>query len=429
MGRMDLWASLEAEDPEIAQVVRDEEERTRSNLELIASENYPSLAVLEAMGTVLTGKYAEGYPGRRYYGGCEVVDVAENLARDRAKELFGAEHVNVQPHAGAQANMAVYHALLQRGDTVMGLSLDQGGHLTHGSPVNFSGQYYNFVAYHVDRESHRIDMDEVRALAREHRPKMIVTGATAYPRIWDFAAFREIAEEVDAYLFTDMAHFAGLVAAGVHPNPVPHSHVVATTTHKTLRGPRGGMILCTADLAKPIDKAVFPAIQGGPLMHVIAAKAVALRQAMSDEFRRDQARTVSNAQTLASALAEAGASIVSGGTDNHLMLVDVRPLGVTGKEADAALGEVHVTVNKNTIPYDPNPPMVASGIRVGTPAVTSRGMGDAEMREIATLIVEGIAVRDDPARQGAIRARVASIADRFPVPGLPGTRAVAQAPA
>jgi glycine hydroxymethyltransferase len=429
MGRMDLWASLEAEDPEIAQVVRDEEERTRSNLELIASENYPSLAVLEAMGTVLTGKYAEGYPGRRYYGGCEVVDVAENLARDRAKELFGAEHANVQPHAGAQANMAVYHALLQRGDTVMGLSLDQGGHLTHGSPVNFSGQYYNFVAYHVDRETHRIDMDEVRALAREHRPKMIVTGATAYPRIWDFAAFRAIAEEVDAYLFTDMAHFAGLVAAGVHPNPVPHSHVVTTTTHKTLRGPRGGMILCTADLAKPIDKAVFPAIQGGPLMHVIAAKAVAFRQAMSPEFQRDQARTVSNAQALASALAEAGASIVSGGTDNHLMLVDVRPLGVTGKEADAALGEVHITVNKNTIPYDPNPPMVASGIRVGTPAVTSRGMGEPEMREIASLIVEGIAAREDEGLQGAIRRRVASIADRFPVPGLPGTRSVATVPA
>src|ERR671915_145066 len=307
---MDLWASLDTEDPEIARVVRDEEERTRSNLELIASENYPSLAVLQAMGTVLTGKSAEGYPGRRYYGGCEVVDVAENLARDRAKELFGAEHANVQPHAGAQANMAVYHALLERGDTVMGLSLDQGGHLTHGSPVNFSGQYYNFVAYHVDRETHRIDMDEVRALAREHRPKMIVTGATAYPRIWDFAAFRAIAEEIDAYLFT--------------------------------------------------DKAVFPAIQGGPLMHVIAAKAVAFRQAMSPEFQRDQARTVSNAQALASALAEAGASIVSGGTDNHLMLVDVRPLGVTGKEADAALGEVHITVNKNTIPYDPNPPMVSS---------------------------------------------------------------------
>jgi glycine hydroxymethyltransferase len=424
---MDLWAPLEQEDPEIAQVVRDEEERTRSQLELIASENYPSLAVLEAMGTVLTGKYAEGYPGRRYYGGCEVVDVAENLARDRAKELFGAEHANVQPHAGAQANMAVYHALLERGDTVMGLSLDQGGHLTHGSPVNFSGQYYNFVAYHVDRETHLIDMDEVRSLAREHRPKMIVTGATAYPRIWDFAAFREIADEVGAYLVTDMAHFAGLVAAGVHPSPVPHSHVVTTTTHKTLRGPRGGMILCQDDLAKQIDKAVFPAIQGGPLMHVIAAKAVAFRQAQTDEFRRDQERTVANARTLASALADAGASIVSGGTDNHLMLVDVRPLEVTGKEADAALGEVRITVNKNTIPYDPEKPMVASGIRIGTPAVTSRGMGEAEMREIARLIVDGIAARDDPSRQAEIRDRVAAIADRFPVPGLPATRLAARA--
>jgi glycine hydroxymethyltransferase len=426
---MDLWAPLESEDPEIWQVVRDEEGRARSNLELIASENYPSLAVLEAMGTVLTAKYAEGYPGRRYYGGCEFVDIAENLARDRAKELFGAAHANVQPHAGAQANMAVYHALLERGDTVMGLSLDQGGHLTHGSPVNFSGQYYTFIAYHVDRSSHLIDMDEVRALAREHRPKMIVTGATAYPRIWDFAAFRAIADEVGAYLVTDMAHFAGLVAAGNHPSPVPHSHVVTTTTHKTLRGPRGGMILCNADLAKQIDKAVFPAIQGGPLMHVIAAKAVAFRQAQTDEFRRDQVRTVENAQALASALADAGASIVSSGTDNHLMLVDVRPLGVTGKEADAALGEVRITVNKNTIPYDPNPPMVASGIRVGTPAVTSRGMGTEEMPEIARLIVEGIAARGDGPAQDRIRERVARIADRFPVPGLPATRAAAETPA
>ncbi|HEX2221592.1 MAG TPA: serine hydroxymethyltransferase [Candidatus Limnocylindria bacterium] len=425
---MDLWAPLEREDPEIARVVRDEEERARTNLELIASENYPSRAVLEAMGTVLTAKYAEGYPGRRYYGGCEVVDVAENLARDRAKELFGAEHANVQPHAGAQANMAVYHALLQRGDTVMGLSLDQGGHLTHGSPVNFSGQYYSFVAYRVDPATHLIDMDEVRRLAREHRPRMIVTGATAYPRHWDFAAFRDIADEVGAYLVTDMAHFAGLVAAGVHPNPVPHSHVVTTTTHKTLRGPRGGMILCRADHARAIDKAVFPAIQGGPLMHVIAAKAVALRQAASPEFRRDQEQTVANARALAAALAERGASIVSGGTDNHLMLVDVRPFGVTGKEADAALGQVQITVNKNTIPYDPNPPMVASGIRVGTPAVTSRGMREAEMREIADLIVAAIEGRAEEREQARLRERVAGIADRFPVPGLEPVRAQAQVP-
>jgi glycine hydroxymethyltransferase len=418
---MDPWAPLETEDPEIYRVVRDEEERSRSHLELIASESYPSLAVLQATGSVLTAKYAEGYPGRRYYGGCDVVDVGEELARQRAKELFGAEHVNVQPHAGAQANMAVYHALLERGDTVLGLALDQGGHLTHGSPVNFSGQYYNFVPYHVDRETHLIDMDEVRSLAREHRPKMIVTGATAYPRFWDFAAFRAIADGVGAYLMTDMAHFAGLVAADVHPSPVPHAHVVTTTTHKTLRGPRGGMILCHADLAKAIDKAVFPALQGGPLEHVIAAKAVAFRQAMSPEFRRDAAQTVANAKELAAGLVSAGADVITGGTDNHLMLVDVRPLGVTGKEADLALGEVAITVNRNTIPYDPNPPMVASGIRVGTPAVTGRGMHEPEMQLVAQLIVDGIAARGDEAAQAAIRDRVSEITDRFPVPGLPET--------
>jgi glycine hydroxymethyltransferase len=418
---MDPWAQLETEDPEIYRVVRDEEERTRSQLELIASESYPSLAVLQATGSILTGKYAEGYPGRRYYGGCEVVDVGEELARSRARELFGAEHVNVQPHAGAQANMAVYHALLERGDTVLGLALDQGGHLTHGSPVNFSGQYYNFVAYHVDRATHLIDMDEVRALAREHRPKMIVTGATAYPRFWDFAAFRQIADEVGAYLMTDMAHFAGLVAAGVHPSPVPHAQVVTTTTHKTLRGPRGGMILCVEDLAKSIDKAVFPALQGGPLEHVIAAKAVAFKEAMSPEFKRDMEQTVANARELAAGMLSAGADVITGGTDNHLMLVDVRPLGVTGKEADLALGEVRITVNRNTIPYDPNPPMVASGIRVGTPAVTGRGMREAEMQLIAQLIVDGIAARGDAAAQEGIRRRVAAITDRFPVPGLPET--------
>ncbi len=426
---MDFWAPLETEDPEIFGVIRDEEERTRSHLELIASESYPSLAVLQAVGSVLTGKYAEGYPGRRYYGGCEFVDVGENLARDRAKELFGAEHANVQPHAGAQANMAVYHALLERGDTVMGLALDQGGHLTHGSPVNFSGQYYNFIAYHVDRESHLIDMDEVAALAREHRPKLIVTGATAYPRLWDFAAFRQIADEVGAYLMTDMAHFAGLVAAGVHPSPVPHAHVVTTTTHKTLRGPRGGMILCIAALAKAIDKAVFPAIQGGPLEHVIAGKAVAFREAMSPEFKRDMVQTVANARELAAGLIAHGAAVITGGTDNHLMLVDVRPLGVTGKEADLALGEVRITVNRNTIPYDPNPPMVGSGIRIGTPAVTSRGMKEAEMQQIAGLIVEGIAARGDAAAQEQIRDGVASIVDRFPVPGLPGTLVRSATPA
>jgi glycine hydroxymethyltransferase len=419
---MDFWAPLDTEDPEIGALVHAEEERTRSNLELIASESYPSLAVLQAVGSILTGKYAEGYPGRRYYGGCEIVDQVEELARSRAKALFGAEHANVQPHAGAQANMAVYHALLERGDTVMGLALDQGGHLTHGSPVNFSGQYYNFVAYAVDPETHLIDMDQVRALAREHRPKLIVTGATAYPRLWDFAGFREIADEVGAILMTDMAHFAGLVAAGVHPNPVPYSQVVTTTTHKTLRGPRGGMILCTADLAKAIDKAVFPAIQGGPLEHVIAGKAVAFQEATSQEFRRDAAQTVANARALAARLAERGGEVITGGTDNHLMLVDVRPWGVTGKEADATLGEVQITVNKNTIPYDPNPPAVGSGIRVGTPAVTSRGMGEAEMHEIGDLIVDGIAARGDESAQEAVRQRVAAITDRFPVPGLPWTR-------
>jgi glycine hydroxymethyltransferase len=424
---MDPWAPLETEDPEIYRVVRDEERRTRSNLELIASESYPSLAVLQATGSILTGKYAEGYPGRRYYGGCEFVDMGEEIARQRALELFGAEHANVQPHAGAQANMAVYHALLERGDTVLGLALDQGGHLTHGSPVNFSGQYYNFIPYHVDRETHLIDMDEVRSLAREHRPKMIVTGATAYPRFWDFAAFRAIADEIGAYLMTDMAHFAGLVAAGVHPSPVPHAHVVSTTTHKTLRGPRGGMILCHADLAKAIDKAVFPALQGGPLEHVIAAKAVAFKQAMSAEFKRDAAQTVANAKALAAGLVEAGAAVITGGTDNHLMLVDVRPLGVTGKEADLALGEVQITVNRNTIPYDPNPPMIASGIRVGTPAVTGRGMHEAEMTLIAQLIVDGVAARGDLAAQAAIRARVTAITDRFPVPGLPETLIAARA--
>jgi glycine hydroxymethyltransferase len=426
---MNPWAPLETEDPEIFRVVRAEEERTRSNLELIASESYPSLAVLQATGSILTGKYAEGYPGRRYYGGCEIVDQGEELARERAKQLFGAEHVNVQPHAGAQANMAVYHAQLQRGDTVLGLALDQGGHLTHGSPVNFSGQYYNFVPYHVDRETHLIDMDEVQALAREHRPKMIVTGATAYPRFWDFAAFRSIADEVGAYLMTDMAHFAGLVAADVHPSPVPHAHVVTTTTHKTLRGPRGGMILCHEDLAKAIDKAVFPALQGGPLEHVIAAKAVSFRQAMSPEFRRDMEQTVANARALAAGLVSAGAAVITGGTDNHLMLVDVRPLGVTGKEADLALGEVRITVNRNTIPYDPNPPMVASGIRVGTPAVTGRGMKEAEMGQVAQLIVDGIAARGNEEAQAAIRDRVALIVDRFPVPGLPETLVAGQATA
>jgi glycine hydroxymethyltransferase len=421
---MDVWAPLEVEDPEIWDVVRREEERARTHLELIASESYPSLAVLQATGSVLTAKYAEGYPGRRYYGGCEVVDDAENLARDRAKALFGAEHVNVQPHAGAQANMAVYHALLERGDTVMGLALDQGGHLTHGSPVNFSGQYYRFVPYHVDRDTHLIDLDEVRQLAREHHPKLIVTGATAYPRTWDFAAFRAIADEVGALLMADMAHFAGLVAAGVHPSPIPHAQVVTTTTHKTLRGPRGAMIMCTADLSKAIDRAVFPGLQGGPLMHVIAAKAVAFREAASADFRRDALQTVANAQALGAALAAAGASLVSGGTDNHLLLVDVRPFGATGKEADLALGEVRITVNRNTIPYDERPPLQGSGIRLGTPALTTRGMGPEEMRRIAGFISLTLERSGDEAALESIRHEVEDMAAAFPVPGITDRAAV-----
>src|SRR5687767_9222490 len=414
---MDFWAPLEEEDPEIAQVVREEEERTRAHLELIASENYPSLAVLQAMGTVLTGKYAEGYPGRRYYGGCEVVDVAENLARDRAKELFGAEHVNVQPHAGAQANMAVFHAVLERGDTVLGLSLDQGGHLTHGSPVNFSGQYYNFVPYHVDRETHLIDMDEVRSLAREHRPKMILTGATAYPRLWDFAAFRAICDEVGALLMTDMAHFAGLVAADIHPSPVPHSDVVTTTTHKTLRGPRGGMIVCQERHAKAIDKSVFPGIQGGPLMHVIAAKAVAFKEALEPEFKSYARQIVANARTLAEGLLERGFHLVSGGTDNHLLLVDLRPSHgeLTGKDAEAALEHAGMTVNKNTVPGETRSPFVTSGLRIGTPALTTRGMAEAEMAMVAAWIAEVLEAPTDEGRIRRVRGRVSELCEAFPL--------------
>ena len=419
---MDFWAPLETEDPEIFAVVRDEEERSRSHLELIASESYPSLAVLQATGSVLTAKYAEGYPGRRYYGGCEVVDVAENLARDRAKQLFGAEHANVQPHAGAQANMAVYHALLQRGDTVMGLSLDQGGHLTHGSPVNFSGQYYNFVAYHVDRETHLIDLDEVAALAREHRPRLIVTGATAYPRFWDFAAFRAIADEVGAILMTDMAHFAGLVAAGVHPSPIPHAQVVTTTTHKTLRGPRGGMILCTEEHAKAIDKAVFPAIQGGPLEHVIAAKAVAFHEALQPSFKDYQRQVLANAKTMAETLIKRGLRIVSGRTESHLFLVDLRPKQTTGKDAEAALGQAHITVNKNAIPNDPEKPFVTSGIRVGSPAMTTRGFRDAEAVQVANFIADVLEAKGNAAAVARVGDQVKELCARFPVYG-PAMRA------
>ncbi len=373
-------------DPELAEAIKKEEERQQNNIELIASENFVSRAVMAAQGCVMTNKYAEGYPGKRYYGGCGNVDIAENLARDRARELFGAEHVNVQPHSGAQANTAVYFAMLEPGDTVLGMNLSHGGHLTHGSPVNISGIYFKFAAYGVDPKTETIDYDQVLATAREVKPKMIVAGASAYPRIIDFAKFREIADEVGAYLMVDMAHIAGLVAAGLHPSPVPYADFVTTTTHKTLRGPRGGMILCKEKYAKAIDKAIFPGIQGGPLMHVIAAKAVSFKEALQPEFKVYQQKIINNAQTLAKRLQEKGFRLVSGGTDNHLMLVDLRQKGLTGKDAEKMLDEARVTVNKNTIPFETESPFVTSGIRIGTPAVTSRGMGEAEMVEIADII-------------------------------------------
>ncbi|MFZ7102117.1 MAG: serine hydroxymethyltransferase [Peptococcaceae bacterium] len=373
-------------DPELAEAIGEEEGRQLNKIELIASENFVSRAVMAAQGCVMTNKYAEGYPGKRYYGGCEYVDVAENLARDRAKKLFGAEHVNVQPHSGAQANTAVYFAMLKPGDTVLGMDLSHGGHLTHGSPVNISGKYFNFVSYGVDQETETINYTELAATAKEVKPKMIVAGASAYPRTIDFAKFREIADSVGAYLMVDMAHIAGLVAVGLHPSPVPHAHFVTTTTHKTLRGPRGGMILCKEEFAKDIDKAIFPGIQGGPLMHVIAAKAVAFHEALQPGFKKYQERIIENAQALAAALENKGFRLVSGGTDNHLMLLDLREKGITGKDAEKLLDEAGITVNKNTIPFETESPFVTSGIRIGTPAVTTRGMGKAEMEEIAELI-------------------------------------------
>ncbi len=409
---------VERTDPEIYAAIRGEEKRQVEKVELIASENYTSPAVLEAVGSVLTNKYAEGYPGRRYYGGCEWVDVAESLAIERAKALFGAEHANVQPHAGAQANMAAYAAIAKPGDTFLGLALDQGGHLTHGSPVNFSAQLYRFVPYHVKKDDELIDYDEIRGLAIAHRPRVIVAGATAYPRVWDFKLLREIADGVGAILLTDMAHFAGLVAAGEHPNPVPYCQVVTTTTHKTLRGPRAGMILCTADLAKAVDKAVFPYAQGGPLMHVIAGKAVALKEAATPEFKVYARQIRTNAVTLAATLAGEGLRIVSGGTDNHLMLVDVRPLELTGKAAEKTLDAVNITVNKNTIPYDPQKPGIASGIRVGTPAVTTRGMKEPEMKRIGSLIARALRASKDEAALKDIAAEVVDLTARFPVPGI-----------
>ena len=406
---------LPQQDPQVFAAIEQERKRQHAKIELIASENFVSRAVMEAQGSVLTNKYAEGYPGRRYYGGCEYVDIVEELARERAKQLFGAEHANVQPHSGAQANMAVYFTVLEHGDTVLGMNLSHGGHLTHGSPVNFSGVQYNFVAYGVDPETHVIDYDDVREKARFHRPKLIVAGASAYPRIIDFAKFREIADEVGAYLMVDMAHIAGLVAAGLHPNPVPYAHFVTTTTHKTLRGPRGGMILCQEQFAKQIDKAIFPGIQGGPLMHVIAAKAVAFGEALQDDFKAYAKRVVDNAKRLASALQNEGFTLVSCGTDNHLLLVDLRPQQLTGKTAEKVLDEVDITVNKNTIPYDPESPFVTSGIRIGTAAVTTRGFGLEEMDEIAAII--GLVLKNVGSEQALeeARQRVAALTEKFPL--------------
>ena len=403
-----------ASDVEVARAMEAEYRRQCDGLELIASENVVSEAVMCAMGSVLTNKYAEGYPAHRYYGGCQCVDVVENLAIERAKKLFGAAYANVQPHSGAQANTAVYFALIQPGDTVMGMSLAHGGHLTHGSPVNISGMYYNFIPYELNPETERIDMDAYEALARKHRPKLIVAGASAYPRIIDFEKMAAIAHEVGAYFMVDMAHIAGLVAAGEHPSPVPYADVVTTTTHKTLRGPRGGLILTNnEELAKKINKAIFPGTQGGPLMHVIAAKAVCFGEALTPEFKDYQHRIVENAQVLAKGLLEEGFDLVSGGTDNHLMLVDLRPMKVTGKEFEARLDAVHMTANKNAIPNDPEKPFVTSGVRVGTPAVTSRGLGTEEMKTIARLF--GMVARDFEGTADAVRAEVADLCKKFPL--------------
>lgn len=400
-------------DPAVGNAMTEELARQRNNLELIASENIVTPAVMAAMGSVLTNKYAEGYPAKRYYGGCEHVDVVENIARDRAKELFGAEHVNVQPHSGAQANTAVYFSILNPGDTVMGMTLSEGGHLTHGSPVNISGKYYNFVEYGVDPVTHVIDYDKVAQKAKEVAPKLIVCGASAYPRIIDFEKFRQIADSVGAYLMVDMAHIAGLVASGLHPNPVPFADFVTTTTHKTLRGPRGGMILCKEKYAKSIDKAIFPGTQGGPLMHIIAAKAVCFGEALKPEFKDYNKKVVENCKTLAQALLDNGLTLVSGGTDNHLALLDLRGTGVTGKELETRLDEVRITVNKNTIPNEPLSPFITSGIRIGTAAVTTRGLGVDDMKQIAEFIT--LAVRDFENNKPYIKNAVSEICEKYPL--------------
>ena len=414
---IDLQAPLSLSDPEIATQIALEAERQHDGLEMIASENFVSRAVLEAAGTVFTNKYAEGYPGRRYYGGCEVADVVENIARDRAKQIFGAEHANVQPHSGSQANAAAYMTLIEPGDTVLGLDLAHGGHLTHGHKLNFSGKLYRIVGYQVSRETETVDYDELQAIATREKPRVIVGGGSAYPRLWDFERMRAIADSVGAYLMVDMAHFAGLVAGGVHPSPVPHAHIVTTTTHKTLRGPRAGLILCKSEFATALDRSVFPGQQGGPLMHVIAAKAVAFREALQPEFTAYAQQTVANAKALAAALEGEGYRIVSGGTDTHLLLVDVFAKGMLGSEAEVALGKAGITVNKNAIPYDTNPPLKPSGVRFGTPALTTRGMREGEMHQIAQWIAEALQHRTDESRLRAVHARVSAMAEQFPLYG------------
>ena len=413
---MDLLKNLDVVDTEIQEVINKELSRQRDKLEMIASENIVSKAVMQAQGSVLTNKYAEGYPGKRYYGGCEYVDVVEQLAIDRAKKLFGAEYANVQPHSGAQANTAVYFALLQPGDTILGMNLTDGGHLTHGSPVNISGKYFKIIPYGVDKETERIDYDELERLAKEHQPKLIVGGASAYSRVIDFERMAQIAKSVGAYLMIDMAHIAGLVAAGLHPSPVPYADVVTTTTHKTLRGPRGGLILCRdAEFGKQFNKAIFPGIQGGPLMHVIAAKAVAFKEALSDEFKVYQQQVLDNAKVLADELVKKGFRIVSGGTDNHLMLVDLRSKNITGKEAQFLLDEIGITANRNTIPFEPLSPFVTSGIRLGTPALTTRGLKEDDIREVADIIADVIENREDSAVIEAAKAKVQAICKKFPL--------------
>lgn len=407
---------IEAEDPQVFAAIQNEERRQRENLELIASENYASKAVREAMGCVMTNKYAEGYPGKRYYGGCEYVDVAENLAIDRLKSIFQAEHANVQAHAGAQANMAVFMAVLQPGDTVLGMSLAHGGHLTHGTKVSFSGKLYNALTYGVRTDSELIDYDELRKVAREHRPKMIIAGASAYPRTMDYAPFREIAEEIGAVFMVDMAHIAGLVAVDLHPSPVPFADFVTSTTHKTLRGPRGGLVLCTEKWAQALDKSIFPGIQGGPFMHMIAAKAVAFGEALTPSFKEYQKNVIRNAKVMADEFLRNGLRLVAGGTDTHLMLVDVSVKGLTGKATEAYLDEIGITVNKNAIPYDRQKPMVASGIRIGTPAITTRGFGEDECREVARIICEGLTDIGDRAKIETLRGRVHELTGRYDVP-------------